>query len=1157
MLRFSRFRTIRTAGRALSPRPARRSRRPNFETLEDRSVPAHLTIVVGSVNDLTAAISQSNADASHNLTTANNPDVIQWASTPIAFSGTMNNTGNLEIDGDFAVVFDSVNNLFAILDNTGSLHVTGNVTLDDQSLLNNGLTTTDAASLTVDGALALGNSGNIDNWGTSSISVAGELSFGTDATVYNGGTNIDIANASAAVSISAASLVMGSDTLVYNEGASAISVSGNFTLGDGASQYYGGLTDTAATSLTVGGNYSIGDTAFTFTYGHSTIAVTGDFALGSNGILENGIFDTDATSLTVGGNFTIGHPGDGPFVSGDIINTGDSTIAVSHNFTVYGDEGSVVENGTTDTDAALMTVGGQFSMGANSQFLEYGTQSFQTKDFALGANSSFGDYGAMIVTGHFDAGAGNGSPNDISGLFRAGTASTVTTNTSVWEVQAGGVLDIAGGASFSIPVGGTLAVDAGGAVTVEGHVIIDGIVDPPTFTVRGNGLVTVDAGGSLTVGDLVLADSGEVDNSGTLDTGTVTLTDSGHLVQEPGSTSMVATPADQQITFQPLANQTAGTTSLTVSASANSGLPVSYSIVAGGAYASIAGNTVTISASAPVGTVITVEADQSGDANFNAASPVDQSFTITGAAGKLNQTIMFGPLANVTYGTGSFTLSASATSFLAVSFAVVSGGSYASVSGNTVTILGATPVGSQVTIEASQAGDSTYNAATSVDQSFTIGKASQSIAFASLPNKTFGNADFTLGATSDSGLPVSYSIVAGAGYASISGNTVHLLGATPAGTVVTIEADQAGNGNYDAATSVDESFSVSKALQSIAFGALPNKTSSDPDFAISATASSGLPVTFTASGSATVSLVSGTWKVHITGTGSATITAHQAGSANYSAAADVPQSFTISAPGQTVTVPSGQQYTFTDPNGNSVSIKATGGATTTLSLQTVSGTRKQLSSLAVTGATSATNLTISASGATTINNLTIAGSGIHDINLAGVTVNGFSSSVPMHDLIVGSLQGSIQLTGGGQDLAIGSIGTASGPAAVTLSGGFHNVVFGLVLSGSSFTLVGAANDLVFGDVAAGATLSLGTSSQTAVVQNFVGGAISGSLLVNDSFQIGAVLSISGHVYLKSIGGAFITASRAAGPWVGADLALAGGGDILLGTISNKSKVITL
>ena len=58
---------------------------------------------------------------------------------------------------------------------------------------------------------------------------------------------------------------------------------------------------------------------------------------------------------------------------------------------------------------------------------------------------------------------------------------------------------------------------------------------------------------------------------------------------------------------------------------------------------------------------------------------------------------------------------------------------------------------------------------------------------------------------------------------------------------------------------------------------------------MTATASSALAVTFAASGNCTVT---GT-TVHLTGAGSCTITASQAGNANYSAAADVPRSFTI------------------------------------------------------------------------------------------------------------------------------------------------------------------------------------------------------------------------------------------------------------------------
>jgi CSLREA domain-containing protein len=86
---------------------------------------------------------------------------------------------------------------------------------------------------------------------------------------------------------------------------------------------------------------------------------------------------------------------------------------------------------------------------------------------------------------------------------------------------------------------------------------------------------------------------------------------------------------------------------------------------------------------------------------------------------------------------------------------------------------------------------------------------------------------------------------------------------------------------------------IVKQGQTIAFAALPNKTIGEPQFAVSATASSGLPVTFTASGQCSIT---GT-VVTLTGTGSCTITAHQAGNAIYNAAPDVAQTFQINASG--------------------------------------------------------------------------------------------------------------------------------------------------------------------------------------------------------------------------------------------------------------------
>src|SRR5208282_2038072 len=82
----------------------------------------------------------------------------------------------------------------------------------------------------------------------------------------------------------------------------------------------------------------------------------------------------------------------------------------------------------------------------------------------------------------------------------------------------------------------------------------------------------------------------------------------------------------------------------------------------------------------------------------------------------------------------------------------------------------------------------------------------QFITFGPLPNKTYGNAPFTVSATASSGLPVTFSIVSGP--ATISSNTITLTGA---GTV-TVRASQPGNTTYLAAPNVNQSFTVTPAL---------------------------------------------------------------------------------------------------------------------------------------------------------------------------------------------------------------------------------------------------------------------------------------------------------------------------------------------------------
>jgi gliding motility-associated-like protein len=351
---------------------------------------------------------------------------------------------------------------------------------------------------------------------------------------------------------------------------------------------------------------------------------------------------------------------------------------------------------------------------------------------------------------------------------------------------------------------------------------------------------------------------------------------------------------------------------------------------------------------------------------LNTTSNSTQSFTL--GVSTASQTITFGTLEAKTFGDATFDLTATASSGLGVSY-TSSDPTVATISGSTVTLVGA----GTATITAIQEGNTNYEAATSVDQTLAVNKADQTITFTTIPDKTYGDLDFELTASSDSGLPVSFSVTSG--NATLTGNRLSITGSGD----VSIAANQAGNVNYNPATTASQTFTINKALltvtadnknsifgaaipeltisyagfvydenatalitaptatttatassdagnypitaagavsdnynfdyvegnlaiakadQTINFTAIPNKTYGDLDFELTAASDSGLPVTFSVtSGNAT--LTGNT--LSITGSGDVTIAANQAGNVNYNPAPTVSQTFTINKALLTVT----------------------------------------------------------------------------------------------------------------------------------------------------------------------------------------------------------------------------------------------------------------
>ena len=337
----------------------------------------------------------------------------------------------------------------------------------------------------------------------------------------------------------------------------------------------------------------------------------------------------------------------------------------------------------------------------------------------------------------------------------------------------------------------------------------------------------------------------------------------------------------QTIGFAPLPNKRLSDPPFSLSATASSGLAVSFASTTS-AVCRVTGNTVTLLA---VGQC-SILASQAGDSAYSAAPNVVRTFTVDAAA-RQSQTINFGPLPDKRPSDPPFSLSATATSGLVVSFASTTP-AVCAVTGETVTLLA---VG-QCSILASQAGDSAYSAAPNVVRTFMVDAAarqSQTINFGPLPDKRPSDLPFSLSATASSGLAVSFASTTPA-VCTVTGNTVTLLAVGQC----SILASQAGDSAYSAAPNVVRTFMVDAAArqsQTINFGPLPDKWPSDPPFSLSATASSGLVVSFASTTPAVCTVTGDT--VTLLSIGQCSILASQAGDSAYSAAPNVVRTFIV------------------------------------------------------------------------------------------------------------------------------------------------------------------------------------------------------------------------------------------------------------------------
>jgi hypothetical protein len=250
-----------------------------------------------------------------------------------------------------------------------------------------------------------------------------------------------------------------------------------------------------------------------------------------------------------------------------------------------------------------------------------------------------------------------------------------------------------------------------------------------------------------------------------------------------------------------------GTTYHVAATGGRSGKPVTFAIDPSSTNAcSISGATVTFTAP---GTCV-IDANQAGNARFRAARQAQQTVTVS-SGGLLSQAITFtttppiGPLPGTTYHVAA----TGGRSGNSVSLTIdPSADSVCSISGATVTF---TAPGTCV-IDANQAGNADYQAAPQAQQTVQVSRhrlIRQAITFITTPpTGPLPGDTYAVSATGGrSGNSVSLTIDASAdSVCSISGRTVTF---NAVGTCV-IDANQAGNADYQAAPQVQQTVTVTR-----------------------------------------------------------------------------------------------------------------------------------------------------------------------------------------------------------------------------------------------------------------------------------------------------------------------------------------------------------
>jgi uncharacterized repeat protein (TIGR02543 family) len=751
--------------------------------------------------------------------------------------------------------------------------------------------------------------------------------------------------------------LVGSETI----GSVTITASGGATSAANVGTYT--LTPSAATGGSfVASNYSISYVAGSLVVSAATPTFTWSNA--STTYTPGGTLVLTAPTVTLGGSGTWAY------------SSGDTTVA-----TVSGSTLSILKAGTSVITATFTPSSSNFVSGATV-----------TMTLTVGQATNSITWSQLLGNAVYGSGA-----ITLSSTATSGSVTYSTNDSNICSVS-GSTLSLVSVGSCTVTANQSGNNNYAAATAVSKTFSITQAANSITFGAAPSGLTFGETGQTRTV--TATATNGTIQFSTTSTTcsvnsatGVVTILQAGTCVISASATSVsgnYVTPTAQTQTLTiAAASVTAGTWSNDTATYAPGATytvtpPTATSTAVAGA---IAGSWVYSSGNSAVATVAsgaTFNLVGAGNAVITGTfTPTDTSLAATTATFTLTvspggNTISWSQtLGNVVYGSGSISLSATATATGAVTFST-NNTAICLVSGSTLSLVG---VGS-CTVTANHAGDANYAAANAVAKTFSITQAANSISFGTAPTGlTYGETGQTrtVTATATNGT-IQFSTSSATCSVNASTGVVTILGA---GSCDIVASATSVSGNYVTPTPQTQTLSIAQAANSITWSqTLGNVTYGASTISLTATATNG-SVTYSTNDSNICSVSGST--ISITGAGTCVVTANQSGNSNYLSATAVSKTFSIAQAANSISfgvAPTGLTYGETGQT-RTVTATATSG---TIQFSTTSNTCSVNSSTGVVTILRAGSCVISASATSVSGNYVAPASQSQTLTIATATV---------------------------------------------------------------------------------------------------------------------------------------------------------------------------